>query len=58
MKVRRLNGNEYLLTFDNDERIYLENEADDNELTVSDILNMLLAMLFVGGYSNVIGKES
>ena len=57
MKIQAVSKNSYVLTVDDKEMDFLLKEAEDNDLTIIEIFEMLLGMLFIGGYSNVVGKD-
>ena len=56
MKILAIGKNKYMLEIDDRERDFLLKEAENNELTVIEILEMVMGVLFVGGYSNLVGK--
>lgn len=58
MKVVKFNRHIYQVSFDEAEIVFLENKSKDSRLTESEILEMCLAQLFLGGHSHISKKES
>ena len=57
MKITQVDRYHYCLHFNIDEVAFLEIEAKRNNLTVIEMFEVILEMLFVGGYSILTGKE-
>lgn len=57
MKVEFAIGGKMVVTFDEVEKQFLTREALENDISVVEIFEMILGMLFVGGYKNVTGKD-
>jgi len=57
MKVVLQGKGAYTLLLDDEEMVFIAREALENELTIQRLLEMVLAMLFVGGYSALTGKD-
>ncbi len=57
MDVTVSTTNKILIELDATEILFITNEAKDNSLTPKEMIEMIFAMLFVGGYSNMVGKD-
>ena len=57
MKLETFKPNKVLLSFDLTERKFLEDEANKHHITVERLIEMIFGVLFIGGYSKIIGKE-
>lgn len=47
-----------LLAFTDEERAFIEREAKENNVTVTELIELMFGMLFIAGYKTMIGKES
>ncbi len=47
----------YCICFDEIEIVFLENEAKENNITIPEMLTLTISRIFIGGYSNIIGKD-
>lgn len=56
MKIEIPDRDKILLLFDETEIEFIKREAEANDITVSEMFELLLGILFVGGYSNIIGR--
>jgi len=56
MKIEIVGSTKLVVMFDEDEIKFIMREALANHLTMVEMFEMILAMLLVGGYSNIIGK--
>ena len=50
MKIEKAELNVLVLTFEREEREYLEREATENDLTIMQMIEELFGMVFSGGY--------
>jgi len=57
MKILAIGKNKYLLEIDDREMDFLLKEAEDNDITIIEMYEMVLSMLFIGGYSKAVGKD-
>jgi len=57
MKIQAIGKGKYMLEIDDREMDFLHKEAEDNEITVIEMFEMVLSVLFIGGYSKFIGKD-
>lgn len=57
VKVEFVVPGKMVVTFDDVEKQFLTREALENDISVVEIFEMILGMLFVGGYKAVTGKE-
>lgn len=58
MRVMVSRTNQVIVSFDGKEIEFLAKEADKHGITVKELLEMVLSMLFIMGYSKLTGKES
>lgn len=58
MKIEQIDTNIYRLSFDDSEVISLQSDSKGNELTIIEMLEMVLGILFISGYAHIVGKES
>lgn len=56
MKVECVDLAKVLIYFEPNEVEFLKREAKDNKLMVEEMLSMIMDMLFIEGYSDIIGK--
>jgi len=57
VKVERIDENTYRFSFSDEEILYLDNESKENQITMIEMLEMVLGVLFIGGYLRMIGRE-
>lgn len=57
MQVDIVDGHTVKITLDDVEAQFVQRECMDNEISPKEMFEMLFSILFVGGYSNLIGKE-
>ena len=57
MKILAIGKNKYMVEVDDREMDFLLKEAEDNDITIIEMYEMVLSMLFIGGYSKAVGKD-
>ena len=57
MQVDIVDGHTIQIMFDDEEAHFIQRECIDNDITPKEMVEMLFGMLFIGGYSKLVGKE-
>lgn len=47
-----------LMAFTDEERSFIEREAKENNVTETELIELLFGMMFIAGYKTLTGKES